>query len=181
MNRRSFLISTASAFGALACSRVVHAADPTRDDGVKLDDAGWQEHLTTDEFRILRKHATERAFTGDLWDHHGDGVYTCAGCGLPLFDSTDKFESGTGWPSFTKPAMDGVIGETKDTTFGMVRVEVHCARCGGHQGHVFPDGPKPTGLRYCINAASMDFVPRKQAKKLLKGQPIQLGGWEGVI
>lgn len=121
-------------------------------------DAEWRTMLSPAEYQILRQEGTEWAFTGDLWDHHGEGVYVCAGCGLPLFASGHKFESGTGWPSYTQPVDKRNVAEVRDASHGMVRVEVECARCGGHLGHVFPDGPAPTGLRYCINSASLDFV-----------------------
>jgi len=118
----------------------------------------WKRELTEKEFYVLRQEGTERAFTGDLWDHHEKGTYICAGCGLPLFASETKFDSGTGWPSFFKPISEDCIADKTDSSHGMDRTEVECARCGGHQGHVFPDGPPPTGLRYCINAVSLDFV-----------------------
>ena len=121
----------------------------------------WEAELTEQEYHVLRQSGTERAFTGDLWDNKKSGVYTCAGCALPLFSSDTKFESGTGWPSFYQPIKPEYIEEKTDRSYGMVRVEVLCGRCGGHQGHVFNDGPKPTGLRYCINSVSMDFVPNK--------------------
>ena len=117
----------------------------------------WQEKLTSNEFYVLRQAGTERAFTGDLWDNKKEGVYTCAGCDLPLFSSSTKFKSGTGWPSFFEPIREGHIVEKADNTHGMTRIEVLCGRCGGHQGHVFNDGPRPTGLRYCINSVSMNF------------------------
>lgn len=118
----------------------------------------WERELTEKEFYVLRREGTERAFMGDLWDHHEQGIFVCAGCGLPLFASETKFDSGTGWPSFYKPIREDCIADKTDSSHGMDRTEVECARCGGHQGHVFPDGPPPTGLRYCINSVSLDFV-----------------------
>ena len=120
-------------------------------------DAEWKAKLTKEQYRVLREQGTEQAFTGDHWNNHEAGTYSCAGCGEALFKSSDKFDSGTGWPSFTQPAKDGVIASEEDQSHGMVRSEVHCARCGGHMGHVFTDGPKPTGLRYCINSVSLKF------------------------
>ena len=153
----------------------------TRGDAVELPTERWKQLLTAEEFHVLREEGTERAFSGDLWDHHGDGVYTCSACGLPLFDSETKFESGTGWPSYYTPIGDDNVGETVDRSYGMVRTEVHCNRCGGHLGHVFPDGPAPTGLRYCINSASLDFVDRAAAKALGEDPPVRLGGEDGEV
>jgi peptide-methionine (R)-S-oxide reductase len=127
---------------------------------VQLSDNEWKKQLSEMEYYVLRNEGTERAFTGDLWNNHATGTYICAGCGLPLFYSDTKFESGTGWPSFFKPISPDRIKENRDESHGMLRVEVECARCGGHQGHVFEDGPAPTGLRYCINAVSLNFVPQ---------------------
>jgi peptide-methionine (R)-S-oxide reductase len=121
-------------------------------------DAEWKKELTELEYQVLRKEGTERAFTGDLLKNKQKGTYTCRGCGLPLFPSDTKFDSGTGWPSFWKPIQPEFVAEHEDRAYGMVRTEVECARCGGHLGHVFDDGPKPTGLRYCINSVSLDFV-----------------------
>lgn len=123
------------------------------------NDFEWQESLDDEAYRVLRQHGTERPFSNEYNDHHAEGVYVCGGCGAPLFTSADKYDSGTGWPSFTRPAQDGRIGTDIDQSFGMRRVEVHCASCGGHLGHVFPDGPRPDRQRYCINSVSLDFVP----------------------
>jgi len=118
----------------------------------------WREILTEEQFHILRKEGTERAFTGKLWNNHRQGIYRCAGCGTDLFSSETKYDSGTGWPSFWQPVDPGNIREVADNSFFLRRTEVECARCGGHLGHVFKDGPAPTGLRYCINSASLQFV-----------------------
>lgn len=118
----------------------------------------WKKILTEMEYHVLREEGTERAFSGDLWDNHEKGTYICAACGLPLFSSETKFESGTGWPSFYQPLKAEYVAEPEDRSFGMLRIEAECARCGGHLGHVFDDGPKPTGLRYCMNSVSLDFV-----------------------
>lgn len=121
------------------------------------DQEEWEHCLTPDQFRVLREKGTERPFTGDFWDHHEPGHYVCAGCGERLFLSDDKFDSGTGWPSFTRPAAEESVATEEDTAHGLRRVEVLCRRCGGHLGHVFPDGPPPTGLRFCINSLALRF------------------------
>lgn len=117
----------------------------------------WREKLDIEQYQVLRKGGTERAFTGKYWDEHRDGTYRCAGCGQPLFESDTKFESGSGWPSFYQPKDGADLAEEQDSSYGMSRTEVKCANCGGHLGHVFPDGPQPTGLRYCINSAALDL------------------------
>ena len=132
--------------------------NPAPDKRVEKSDEEWKKELNASEFTILRKKGTERAFTGEYCEAHEPGLYACRGCGTPLFDSRQKFESGTGWPSFTIPVRDNVIKYEGDSGFGMYRVEVMCNVCEGHLGHVFPDGPEPTGLRYCINSASIKLV-----------------------
>jgi peptide-methionine (R)-S-oxide reductase len=122
----------------------------------------WKKVLTPMQYEVTRNEGTERAFTGQYWDYKKEGVYTCSNCGQKLFSSDTKYKSGTGWPSFFKPLSQEAIGERKDSSFGMTRTEVHCSRCGAHLGHVFPDGPQPTGLRYCLNSVSLNFQPRSQ-------------------
>ena len=127
---------------------------------LNLPESEWRKRLTPEQFHVLREAGTERAFAGRYTDNKADGVYACAACKLELFDSLDKFDSGSGWPSFTQPIDPENVSEHADVSHGMRRVEVRCARCDGHQGHVFPDGPPPTGLRYCINSVSLDFRSR---------------------
>ena len=130
---------------------------------ISKTDEEWKSQLTNQEYYVLREAGTERAFTGDLWDNKKRGLYSCAACQLPLFDSATKFKSGTGWPSFYQPIDKAVVKEDTDHLLGYARTEIRCARCDGHLGHVFPDGPKPTGQRYCMNSVSMDFT---EAEKL---------------
>ena len=128
-------------------------------DKVQKTDDEWRTELTPEQYAICRCSATERAFTGKYWDHHATGMYLCAACGADLFGSDTKYDSGSGWPSYYQPFKPEAVVEHADNTHGMRRVEVRCARCDSHLGHVFPDGPKPTGLRYCINSAALDFKP----------------------
>jgi peptide-methionine (R)-S-oxide reductase len=143
------------------CHSQTMAAKPVRMDKIMKSNEEWKKTLTPEQYKVLRERGTERAFSGAYWNDHKHALYKCAGCGLVLFKSEDKFESGTGWPSFTRPANGEGVAAEEDTTHGMVRSEVHCARCGGHLGHVFDDGPAPTGLRYCINSAalSQEVIP----------------------
>jgi peptide-methionine (R)-S-oxide reductase len=162
INRRTLFLSgtaavamgsTMSLFGK---TRVEAKSDHTYPVSYAEDE--WRRRLSPEQFYVLRQHGTERAGTSPLNKEKRAGVFHCAGCEQALFKSEDKFESGTGWPSFTRP-LPSAIGESVDTSFFMKRTEVHCSRCGGHQGHVFPDGPKPTGLRYCINGVALTFKP----------------------
>jgi len=130
-----------------------------RTPAVRKTESEWRSELSPEEYRVLREKGTERAFTGAYWDEHREGVYACAGCGQPLYASETKFDSGTGWPSFSQPIEPEAVATETDNSHFMVRTEVHCSRCGGHLGHVFPDGPKPTGVRHCINSASLRLRP----------------------
>jgi methionine-R-sulfoxide reductase len=132
---------------------------PIESEKVVLSDAQWRERLTPEQYEILRSQGTERPFCGTLLDNKRSGVYACVGCGLPLFSSDAKFDSGTGWPSFFQPIARENVVERPDTSHGMMRTEILCARCDGHLGHVFGDGPRPTGLRFCLNSESLSFTP----------------------
>jgi peptide-methionine (R)-S-oxide reductase len=164
ISRRGFLSAPAATAGAALLAGSAAAKDEGRFE-VTYSDGEWRERLTPEQYHVLREHGTERAGTSPLNHEKRSGVFKCAGCGLPLFSSDAKFESGTGWPSFWKP-LDNAIGTTQDRSlFFMVRTEVHCRRCGGHLGHVFEDGPKPTGLRYCMNGVAMTFEPAAKGRE----------------
>ena len=135
--------------------------------GAKItkSDSEWRAQLTPEQYRVTREHGTERAFTGPHWDEKAAGAYTCVCCGAPLFDSQTKFDSGTGWPSFFAPIEAGAVSEHEDRSWFMRRTEVRCARCDAHLGHVFPDGPRPTGQRYCMNGVALNFEPEATKEK----------------
>lgn len=157
MTKRTFLGTIAAAVGAGGAARAAAASDRFT---TTYTEAEWRKRLNPEQYYVLREHGTERAGTSPLNREHRVGTFACAGCDLPLFASSAKFESGTGWPSFTAP-LKGGVGTTVDKSFFMTRIEVHCHRCGGHLGHVFDDGPAPTGQRYCMNGNAMTFKPAK--------------------
>jgi peptide-methionine (R)-S-oxide reductase len=165
ITRRTLFLSGAAAVamgGTMSLYGRIEADARSDTFPVSFSEDEWRRRLSPEQFYVLRKHGTERPGSSPLNHEKRAGIFACAGCDQGLFRSEDKFESGTGWPSFTQP-IKGAIGESIDRSFFMTRTEVHCSRCGGHQGHVFPDGPKPTGLRYCINGVALKFQPSAQA------------------
>ncbi len=167
MSRRNLTLAGISAAAAAAAARLLsggtaQATGTTQTFEITKTDEEWRKLLTPEQFYVLRKHGTERSGSSPLDKQHGAGIFSCAGCDLPLFSSATKFNSGTGWPSFYKP-LDNAVGTTVDKSLFMTRTEVHCRRCGGHLGHVFDDGPKPTGLRYCMNGVALKFSPEKKS------------------
>lgn len=165
MHRRQFIALLGSVGAIGVAGRAAYAAwfgdapKSGKEFPVQMSEAEWKNKLSPQAYNVLRDHGTERAFTSKLNDEHRAGTFYCAGCENKLFSSEQKFDSGTGWPSFWAPADTGAVGTTTDVSHGMSRTEVHCADCGGHLGHVFEDGPKPTGLRYCMNGVAMEFKP----------------------
>ena len=160
MTRRRMLLGAVSLAGLAGAGRFAMRSHPAVADtyAVTHTDAEWQKLLKPDQYAVLRQAATEPAGSSPLLNEHRKGIFACAGCDLPLFSSDTKFDSGTGWPSFWQP-LENALGRTEDRAYGMTRIEVHCRRCGGHMGHVFDDGPKPTGLRYCIDGFGLVFRP----------------------
>ena len=166
LSRRNLVLAGVSAAAVAAVARLLSGATAQATGTAKAfeiakSDEEWKKLLTPEQYYVLRKHGTERAGTSPLDKQYGAGMYNCAACDLALFTSATKFDSGTGWPSFYQP-LDNAIGTTVDKTLFMTRTEVHCRRCGGHLGHVFDDGPKPTGLRYCMNGVALKFIPEKK-------------------
>ncbi|MDX2258493.1 MAG: peptide-methionine (R)-S-oxide reductase MsrB [Hyphomicrobiaceae bacterium] len=163
ITRRTLAVAGLAAAGVAGFTRAgSRAAEPEKEFAVKKSPEEWRKVLTPQQFYVLREHGTERAGSSPLDKTYAPGLYRCAGCGQDLFASDTKFDSGTGWPSFFAP-IEGAIGTKSDRSFFMLRTEVHCSRCGGHLGHVFEDGPQPTGLRYCMNGIAMTFVPADKA------------------
>jgi peptide-methionine (R)-S-oxide reductase len=165
ITRRTFAVSTLGTLLGATALRTGHAADGATKESfpVTKTPGEWKKILTPEQYRVLRNHGTERAHSSPLDKNYSPGVYKCAGCGQPLYSSEHKFNSGTGWPSFYQSIDDKAVGTTIDKSFFMVRTEVHCSNCGGHLGHIFDDGPKPTGLRHCINGVALKFDPKEGA------------------
>jgi peptide-methionine (R)-S-oxide reductase len=164
--QRRYVLLGSVGLAVLAGSRFLWEAGDASSEGERFaimkTDAEWRQALTPEQYQVLRKHSTERPFTSPLNDEHGKGVFVCAGCDLPLYRADTKFDSGTGWPSFFQP-IEGAIATSRDYSMILPRIEVHCSRCGGHLGHVFDDGPAPTGKRYCMNGVAMKFTPVDKA------------------
>lgn len=164
--KKSFIVTLVliSSIGLNSCTAQTKKMD-NKEFEITKTDAEWKAELSPEQYDVLRKKGTEVAFTGEYWKNYNDGIYHCAGCNTPLFNADTKFKSGSGWPSFWKPIDEKNVKVVIDNSFGMAREELICGVCGGHLGHVFNDGPKPTGQRYCINSASLDFEEEKNSKK----------------